>query len=80
MPRTIRSSSTANGRTLLAKSLNPQCYEHNPGFLAFRDRTGLPFHPHEQFERADLEERSRLYRLIAEQVWNHNDLLVEVSV
>lgn len=59
-----------NGQNLLARSLHTACYDHNPGFLSYIERTGHPFHPHESFKRADLDERQDLYRRIAEQVWD----------
>ena len=62
-------------QNLLARSLHPQCYEHNPGFLQFVQSSGLPFHPHLAFKKADIEERSTLYRLLAEQIWNPESLL-----
>ncbi|MCA2210573.1 DUF262 domain-containing protein [Nocardia rosealba] len=62
------------GQNLLAASLNPLCYENNPGFRAFRTRSGLPFQPHEKFHAADLVERGRLYRDIAKKVWNPEDI------
>ncbi len=62
-------------QNLLARSLHPQCYEHNPGFLHFLEQSGLPFVPHLQFKQQDLEARSQLYRQIAEHIWNPNDLL-----
>jgi hypothetical protein len=46
-----------------------QGYGHNPGFLKFIKRSGLPFRPHPQFRRADLDARQQLYRQIAEQLW-----------
>jgi uncharacterized protein with ParB-like and HNH nuclease domain len=55
---------------LLVQSLNPQCYENNPGFRRFIEESGLPFKPHEQFKLQDLDERQALYRQIAEQVWS----------
>ena len=64
---------------LLASSLHPQCYEHNPGFVRFVQESGLPFKAHSQFEKADLEERSVLYRLLAERIWNPDDLLREAG-
>lgn len=67
-----------NTQNLLARSLHPQCYDHNPGFLRFVQETGLPFRPYEQFKRDDLEERSLLYREIAEHIWNPHELLQEV--
>jgi uncharacterized protein with ParB-like and HNH nuclease domain len=64
-----------NTQNLLARSLHPQCYDHNPGFMQFVERSGLPFRPHNEFKKADLEERTALYRKIAEQIWNPDDLL-----
>ena len=65
-----------NTQNLLARSLHPQCYEHNPGFLRFKDQNGLPFVAHEEFNTVDLEQRSELYRQIAERIWNPDDLLM----
>jgi len=64
-----------NTQNLLARSLHPQCYEHNPGFLRFRQESGLPFKPHAEFNKTDLEQRSELYRQIAERIWNPAELL-----
>lgn len=64
-----------NTQNLLARSLHPQCYEHNPGFLRFRQESGLPFKAYAEFNKADLEQRSELYRRIAERIWNPADLL-----
>ena len=58
------------GQNLLAKSLHPDCYTHNPGFTSFVERSGLAFRPHPTFKKADQEERQMLYRKIAEAVWN----------
>lgn len=68
-----------NAQNLLARSLHPQCYEHNPGFLRFVESSGLPFRPHLQFKKADIEARGALYRLLAERIWNPDDLLRDVS-
>jgi hypothetical protein len=62
-------------QNLLAQSLHPQCYQHNPGLAQFIQRSGLPFKAHGKFKKADLEERSVLYRQLAEQIWNPEDLL-----
>ena len=64
-----------NTENLLARSLHPQCYEHNPGFLRFKHKSGLPFVSHEEFNTAALEQRCELYRQIAERIWNREDLL-----
>ncbi|MCY4365688.1 MAG: DUF262 domain-containing protein [Chloroflexi bacterium] len=68
-----------NSQNLLARSLHPQTYEHNPGFRSFMQKSGLPFRPHEQFKRADLDERSKLYEKIAERMWNPENLLREIE-
>ncbi len=63
------------GQNPLAKSLNPQCYDHNPEFLAYKKRSNLPFQPHEEFKKADLEARQKLYQEIAEEIWNPERLI-----
>jgi hypothetical protein len=55
-------------QNLLAASLHEQTYDHNPDFKTFIQRTGLPFEPHSEFKRADLERRQELYCLIAKRV------------
>ncbi|MCE9598625.1 MAG: DUF262 domain-containing protein [Spirochaetia bacterium] len=64
-----------NTQNLLARSLHSQCYNHNPGFLQFRERTGLPFVHLDQFNKAQVDLRSELYKKLAEQIWNPADLL-----
>ena len=68
-----------NTQNLLARSLHPQCYDHNPGFLRFREQSGLPFAALPEFNKVDLEGRSQLYRQIAERIWNPADLLKGVT-
>ncbi len=58
------------GQNLLAKSLNEQCYQNNPSFLAYVKQGGLPFKPHAEFKKADLDERQDLYRRICEEIWS----------
>lgn len=60
---------------LLAASLHPLSYEKNPGFNRFVQASGLHFHPYETFKAAGIKERSELYRQLAQQVWNPDDLL-----
>ena len=59
---------------LLAKSLHPDCYQNNPGFSRFIEKSGLPFKPHAEFKKADLQERQELYLQIAGQIWNPDRL------
>jgi len=66
-------------QNLLARSLHPQCYDHNPRFVDFKNRSGLPFRAHEQFRAEDIEIRQGLYRAIAERIWNPDLLLHEVG-
>jgi uncharacterized protein with ParB-like and HNH nuclease domain len=61
-------------QNLLARSLHTQCYQHNPGFVQFVSRSGLPFKTHQTFKKADLDERSLLYRQLADIIWNPADL------
>ncbi len=68
-----------NSQNLLARSFHSQCYDHNPGFLQFIERSGLPFGARAQFKKAELDERCELYTQIAECIWNPDDLLQEVD-
>ncbi len=58
------------GQNILAKSLHPDCYQHNPGFLRFKGASGLPFRPHEHFKKEDLDARQELYLALAEKLWD----------
>lgn len=68
-----------NTQNLLARSLHPQCYEHNPGFVKFVRESGLPFQAHPQFKRADLDARQDLLRQIAERIWDPEQLTLEIA-
>lgn len=63
------------GQNYLAKTLHKQTYERNPGFLRFKEKTGLAFHPHIQFAKSDLDERQELYRQMALRIWSADSLL-----
>jgi len=67
------------GQNLLARSLHPQCYDHNPGFLTYVSRSGIPFQAHPHFLKVDLDTRHELYRRIAEEVWSPARIDQEVS-
>ena len=67
-------------QNLLAWSLHAQCYERNPGFKRFVSVSGLPFESKSEFKKADLDDRGLLYRLIAERIWNPEDLLNQESI
>lgn len=68
-----------NTQNLLARSLHPLCYDHNPGFAKFISESNLPFKPHSDFRKADLDARQDLLRKLAEQIWNPDLLLQEIS-
>ena len=68
------------GQNMLAQSLHEKAYEHDPGFRRFIDRTGIPFRPHTKFRKADMDARHDLYRQLAEQIWNPENLRREVDL
>ena len=51
---------------LLARSLHPMCYVHNPGFLKLKAETGLPFKAFEEFKKANFGGRFSFYKSVAE--------------
>lgn len=57
-------------QNLLAHSLHPMCYVHNPGFLQLKNETGLPFKAFTEFKKASFDERFSLYKGIAELLWS----------
>lgn len=65
------------GQNLLAQSLHEKAYDHNPGFRRFLEVSGLPFKPHAEFQKTNLDARQELYRKLAEQIWNPENLLRE---
>lgn len=67
------------GQNLLARSLHESAYDHNPGFRRFREGSGLPFRPHVEFKKADLDARQALYQQLAERIWNPERLAQEAA-
>lgn len=65
-------------QNLLAMSLHEDAYYRDPGFNQFVSNSGLPFEPHSEFRKSDLDARQALYTKLAEQIWNP-DLLEEKS-
>ncbi|HEA2502482.1 TPA: DUF262 domain-containing protein [Escherichia coli] len=57
---------------LLAKSLCPLAYMNNPNFNQLRNVFGLPFKSHDSFKKQDVDERQSLYKIICENIWDHN--------
>lgn len=68
-----------DSQNLLARSLHERAYEHNPGFRRFIEESGLPFRPHAEFKKADLDARQLLYRQLAELVWSTTRLADEAA-
>ncbi|MGC1178654.1 MAG: hypothetical protein WA884_06425 [Methyloceanibacter sp.] len=50
--------------------MSADTYDHNPGFRRFLDSSGLNFHAHDKFKKADIEGRTTLYRRLAETIWD----------
>lgn len=61
---------------LLARSLHEITYKRKSEFQQFIERSELPFQPHSEFKRADLDKRQQLYQLLAERIWNPERLRV----
>lgn len=66
-------------QNLLAQSLHEGAYERDPGFARFVKESGLPFRPHSEFKKADLDARQDLYRRLAEQIWSPDRLAQEAA-
>ena len=54
----------------LAQTLHRQKYENNPGFIRFKEESGLNFKPYEQFDKKAISERANLYRNILLYNWD----------
>lgn len=66
-------------QNLLAQSLHDKAYERSPGFVQFVKQSRLPFRAHGNFRKADLDERQKLYRELAEQIWSPSRLKEEAD-
>jgi hypothetical protein len=67
------------GQNLLAQSLHPKAYDHDPGFRRFREQSGLPFKANIQFKKTDLDDRQKLYQKLAERIWGPDNILREAE-
>jgi hypothetical protein len=67
------------GGNLLARSLHENAYQHNPGFRRLSEEMNLPFRPHSEFKKADLDARQQLYLQLAETIWNADRLDQELT-
>ena len=67
------------GQNMLAKSLNPECYVHNPTFLSLRKEHNLPFSPiPDDFTIASFAERQALYQQLCELIWEPTHYGLEI--
>ena len=69
-----RAAYVSKGQNLLARTLHPLAYDHNPGLARLQDRTGLQFRPYDEFGPDEQRERQELYIRLAEWVWNPSRL------
>lgn len=58
------------GQNILAASLTDKTYIHNPNFSNFFNKYNLPFVSYEEFKKAAILERSKLYAMLANIIWN----------
>ena len=56
-------------QNVLAQSLHKNKYENNPGFIKFKDESGLPFESYDEFKKEQITKRSELYKKILEWNW-----------
>ncbi|MBN3520719.1 DUF262 domain-containing protein [Algoriphagus lutimaris] len=54
---------------LLVQSLCPLTYQNNPNFISMKNKLALPFKAHEEFKKADISDRQKLYQAICESIW-----------
>ena len=58
------------GQNLYAASLTDGAYAHQPQFLAFRDKAGLPFKAFPIFGKVEQAERRELVQKLVETIWS----------
>jgi len=66
-------------QNLVAQSLHEDAYERDPGFKRFVKESELPFEPHREFRKADLDARQVLYCKLAEHIWDPDRLIQEAK-
>ena len=67
------------GQNLLARSLCSEAYQNNPGFLGFKNESGLAFRPLDEFQKADIDERQSLYIELVSRIWDVQRLYQDVE-
>jgi uncharacterized protein with ParB-like and HNH nuclease domain len=66
-------------QNMLLASLSPKAYKHEPGFLRFVQESGLLFHDHTEFKRADIDARQMLYLELGKRIWDPQHILAQVE-
>ncbi len=66
-------------QNLLVQSLHPQCYEKNPSLLTYIKESNMPFEPHKEFNKKDLDKRQKLYSNVCEEIWNPDRLVNDLE-
>jgi hypothetical protein len=61
----------------LAQTFCDQAYQNNPAFLAFLQRSALPFQAESEFTPEALERRNQLYARFAQRIWSLERLSVD---
>ncbi len=56
---------------LLVQSLCELTYQNNPNFLNMKQNLNLPFKAHNEFKKADIIERQKLFKTICESIWGN---------
>jgi len=64
---------------LLTKSLTKLCYSNNPSFTSFIKDNNLPFKPYEDFNLESFNERTELYKKLAELIWSPSQIEKEMN-
>ena len=59
-------------QNILAQTLNAKKYENNPGFIAFKNRSGIPFKSYEEFTKDSIADRVELYKAILRWEFENN--------
>ena len=54
----------------LVKSLTEVAYQNNPNFTNLVKKHKLPFEPHSEFKKQDIEKRQQLYIELCRIIWD----------
>ena len=63
----------------ITKSLTKLCYSNNPSFTSFIKDNNLLFKPYEDFNLESFNERTELYKKLAELIWSPSQIEKEMN-